>query len=138
MSEIELMREIQVEASKLGARLFRNNNGNGWVGQAIVVKQQGVQVVHPGDVVIRNARPFIAGLGVGTSDLIGFTPLVVTESHVGQTLAVFTACEVKYGKGKLTKEQDAFLKYVNTQGGIGCETRSLGDVAHCIHKLRAP
>ena len=72
MKEIDEMRLVQIEASKIGVKLFRNNVAVGWVGKSERVTAPTVVKVYPGDVIIRKARPLHAGLCVGSSDLIGW------------------------------------------------------------------
>lgn len=128
MTEADLMRAIQIHASKLGLRLFRNNNGTGWAGVT--------SRVNATDMLIRNARPLHAGLGTGTSDLIGWTPLLVKPEHVGLTLAVFTAAEIKSSKGRLTDQQRNFIETVNTSGGIAVCARSVSDLEGAVKHVR--
>lgn len=54
----------------------------------------------------------------GGSDLIGLLKIQVTPAMVGDTLAIFTACEVKGPNGELSKKQIAFLRTVAEAGGI--------------------
>lgn len=88
--------------------------------------------VGPGDVVIRNAHPFHAGLAIGSSDLIGFRATTITEEHLGRRLGVFTALEVKTPKGRATSEQQAFLATVSRFGGIAGIVRSTEDAARVL------
>lgn len=117
MSETILMRKIMKAVSNTGTRLFRNNVAMAWVGKSIRVNKPTAIVLNVGDVVIRNARPLHAGLCVGSGDLIGFTPVVITTEMVGKTIGTFTSIEVKE-KGKPTAEQIAFMKGVLSYGGI--------------------
>ena len=71
MSETDLMRALQKQATKLGARLFRQNAGMGWIGAAVKFSDRRQFTAEPGDVLIRNARPFHAGVQ-GMSDLGGW------------------------------------------------------------------
>jgi len=103
MSEAAIMRQIMVAVSKIGARLFRNNNG--------FLKDARGKYVH-------------FGLGTGTSDLVGWVPVFITDSMVGTELPVFLAIEVKTPSGKLTDEQKNFLYAVNTAGGVAFVARS--------------
>lgn len=121
------MRRIQVEASKLGKRLFRNNVGMGWAGKSFIPHKPTNLTVFPGDVVIRDARPLHSGLGEGSSDLIGWTPLKITPDMVGKTVAIFTACEVKTQTGRLKQSQKKFLDVVNAAGGLGICARNVED-----------
>ena len=79
-------RQTQITATKLGARLFRQNVGFGWIaGPKDTLKANArVQVfMNPGDVLLRQARPFQAG-AEGMSDGGGFVPVVVTPEMVGK------------------------------------------------------
>lgn len=127
MNEGDIQRKLMIEASKLGARVFRQNVGLGWTGKPLTRRSGMVQVAKQ-DLVLRNARPFHAGLCKGSSDLIGWYPLTITEQHVGSTVAVFSAIEVKTKAGRLTKEQRNFLEVVNSSGGFGILAREEGDL----------
>lgn len=119
MSEIDLMRRVQVMASQFGMRLFRNNVGMGWIGKATRISAPTRVQLEPGDVVIRQARPLHAGLCEGSSDLIGFQPLEIQEKHVGQTFAVFSAVETKVNGGRVSPVQQNFIQMIQNAGGIG-------------------
>ena len=93
-------------------RIFRNNVGRAWAGKARQTNGDGV--------FIENARPFHAGLCVGSSDLIGWTATQIN----GESVAIFTAIEVKTATGKPTKEQIKFIEAVNNAGGIAGVCRS--------------
>jgi hypothetical protein len=116
VSESKIMRDIMVALSRVGCRVFRNNVGTGWVGKS--------SRVNATDVLIRQARPLRAGLAEGSSDLIGWTPVKITNDMVGLTLAVFTALEVKSDHGRLSKQQKQFLNAVQLAGGIAVCARS--------------
>lgn len=75
----------------------------------------------------KTGRPIRYGLGVGSSDLIGWTPLVITPEMVGQTVAVFTAVEVKSPTGKATEPQLNFIAQVIRAGGFAGIARSPAD-----------
>lgn len=107
MRESDLLTDLLVAASKLGARLWRNTSGFCTCrGRAI---RYGV------------AAP-------GGSDLIGYLPVTITEAHVGQTLAVFVAVEAKTGKLRPTPEQAAFLRVIREHGAIAIVARSVEDL----------
>lgn len=116
MSEVDIMRLIQIKASDLGHRLWRNNLGDGWVGAQTRVSRSQMVMVHPGDVVIRSARVLHAGLVTGSSDLIGLT-------NTGR----FIACETKTPKGHVTEGQESFIDQIKRMGGIGIIARSVED-----------
>jgi len=116
MSEMELMRAIQVQASTLGHRLFRNNSGVGWAGEQVRVHKPTMVLMKEGDVLIRGARALHAGLCPGSSDLIGLT-------NQGR----FLACEVKSPKKSPTTGQESFLEMVRRMGGIGIVVKTPED-----------
>lgn len=128
MAEVDLMRRLQKLASTLGARLFRQNSGMGWIGK--VERGPGVKRLNPGDVVLRNARPFHAGFD-GLSDLGGWSPVVITPEMVGETIAVYTQVEVKDG-ARVTDEQANWIKAVNKAGGRAGIARNEKDLAEIL------
>lgn len=106
-TESPLMRRVLLHASRLGMRLFRNQVG---------VYQ------------LKDGRWLRSGLCVGSSDLIGWTPVVVTQEMVGKTVAVFTACETKAGRKQATDEQRQFIDTVTLSGGLAVVIRAEADV----------
>jgi hypothetical protein len=128
MSEADLMRRLQARASQLGARLFRQQVGMAWVGRVEKGYPGRRVALGPGDVVIRNARPFHAGV-VGMSDLGGWSPVVVTADMLGQTVAVYTQVEVKTEKGTPSREQLAWIEAVAKAGGRAGIARCDEDLA---------
>lgn len=128
--EADFMRRLQMRASELGARLFRQNVGVGWVGQARRYSRPELVRVNPGDVVIRNARPFHAGVP-GMSDLGGWVSEVVTPGMVGSTVAIYTQAEVKLDAA-VTKEQQAWIEAVRKAGGRAGVARSSEDLSAII------
>lgn len=105
MRESSIMQRVQLEASRLGYRLFRNN-----VGQ--LLDARGVPVRY--------------GLCPGSSDLIGWRELVIMPAMVGQTVAQFVAVEVKTTTGKATPQQMQFLESVTRAGGVAVIARGEG------------
>lgn len=130
MTEADLMRLLQRVASSLGARLFRQNTGVGWVGKTEKSWPGRVVTLRTGDVVIRNARPFHAGV-VGMSDLGGWMPVTVTPEMVGSTVAVYVQVEVKAGT-RPTKEQVAWIDAVNSAGGRAGVAHDESDLSKII------
>jgi len=135
MTEGNLMKSIMLVLGKIpGVRIFRNNTGKAWIGQSVqFTKTQTITVEH-GDVLIKQARFFIAGLCVGSSDLIGFKSVEVTPEMVGQKIAIFTAGEIKTKTGTVTPEQKRFIEMVNQFGGIAFVARSEEEAEHFISK----
>lgn len=121
MKESNIQRAVMLAASESGMTVWRNNVAMAWTGKATRRKD--------GSVLIENPRPLHAGLCKGSSDLIGLQPVTVTEAMVGETLAVFTALEIKTARGKVSPEQERFLEFVKSKGGIARVARSAADVA---------
>ena len=124
MTERALLSTILLQASRVGARLFRNNTGQGWVGMEVHRTVETITLAHP--------RPLHAGLCVGSSDLIGWTPVRITADMVGQTVAVFTAVEVKTGRLQATPDQQNFIEAVRSAGGLAGVARSESDAEKII------
>lgn len=127
MTEHEIQQRILLACGKGDTRIFRNNVGTGWVGQAQVIRQHCTLQLRPGDVVIRNGRPLHAGLCPGSGDLIGWQSTIVTPQIVGQRLAVFASIEVKSERGRVSAEQQAWDATVRRAGGLSGIARSMDD-----------
>lgn len=107
-----VLRNILLACGRAGVRLWRNNTG--------ALEDKTGRVVR-------------YGLCKGSSDLIGFCTVTVTEDMIGQRLAVFVALEVK-DKGRLTTEQAQFLDVVRQAGGIAAEVRSVADAEAALRR----
>jgi hypothetical protein len=128
MSEKKLLHDIMLAATKDGGRLFRNHVGVAWHGgQVIRCTRENRVLLQAGDVLLRGARTVNCGLGVGSSDLIGWRPRVITQADVGKTVAVFAACETKAPGNTATPEQQRFLDVVQTAGGVAVLAYSVDD-----------
>lgn len=119
MNEKSILNKMQLLASKLGHRLFRNNTGMAWQGQ--------VQRIDATTIMVRNATPIKFGLAVGSGDLIGGVPVVITSDMVGRTVLVFTNYEAKCNATRATKEQRNFHDMVISLGGISMIERFTSD-----------
>lgn len=114
MSEAKTQQEIRLAAASAGTVLFRNNQG-GYKDASGRWIQYGV------------CNP-------GGSDLIGWTPVTITQDMVGRTVAVFTACEVKSLKGKPTMAQFNFIDAVKRAGGFAGVARSVADLLSIVRR----
>ena len=127
MSEHITQQRILLACGSGPVRLWRNNVGTGWAGQATKVTSGNLravsQALRPGDVVIRQGRPLHAGLCVGSSDLIGY--------RVVDRVAQFVALEVKSPTGRATAQQTQFIDHINAVGGCAGIVRSVED-AHTV------
>ena len=92
------------------SRMFRNN-----VGAAMV-----------------RGRLVRFGLVKGSSDLIGWTPVEITQDMVGQKVAIFTAIECKAPRGQPTPAQTYFVGRVKMDGGYAGIARSTEDALEII------
>lgn len=118
---------VLIQATKAGWRLFRNNVGRAWQGQCTESygmddKKRRYRVVE-----LFNARMVKFGLVEGSSDLIGWRDLEITQDMVGGRVAQFCAVECKTEKYKrLSAEQRAFLSAVKRAGGYAAVARERG------------
>lgn len=134
----DLVQETIIEASKLGARLFRNNVGLGWIGKIIRITKEIKLNLRPGDMVIRNARALHAGLCEGSSDAVGFVPILITQEMVGKIVPIFASIESKTGKGQLSEKQENWINMVLEFGGIAGVARNLDDLRDLINPCVGP
>jgi hypothetical protein len=124
--ETKIQRLLMMAMSDAGATVFRNETGRFWTGR--VVHQDSGQVTLQGAIMVP------CGLCVGSSDVVGFTPVTITANMVGQTLAVFTAVEVKTRTGRATKEQVNFISQVQKAGGFAGIARNYEEALTIIKK----
>lgn len=127
MTEKNIQTQIMIAASKTGTTVFRNNVGNGVLGQ--IVRQDG------GNFHIIKGRRVQFGLCPGSSDLIGWRTVTVTPDMVNRKIAVFLALEVKTATGKATAEQENFINAVRASGGLAGIVRSIDDAVRVCNPL---
>jgi len=107
VSEAAIQQQIRLALSRAGSVMHRNNVGAYRDDQGRVIRY---------------------GVGnPGGSDLIGWTPVLITHDMVGGMLGVFTAVEVKAPRGKPTEAQLNFIRQVQLGGGIAGIARSTQD-----------
>ena len=89
-----------MELSNKGVRLFRNQVGTGWQ--------------------IHNGKKYFIHFGLmkGSSDLIGWTPTIITPDMVGKKIAIFTGIEIKAKNGRESEEQINWHKTILENGAI--------------------
>jgi hypothetical protein len=120
-NEGAIIAQVLIDATARGWRLFRNTVGLAFMGGQIseertIMDKQGRPLYL---VELLNARRVRVGLCKGSSDLIGWRPLVITSEMVGSTIAQFAAIEVKTDSYKrTTDEQDNFIEQVRAAGGF--------------------
>ncbi len=93
MTEKEIQNKI-LQLSRGDVRLFRNNVG------------------------FDKSNKVKYGLAPGSSDLIGWKTITITEHHIGKKVAVFTAIEVKKPGGRISDKQQNFVDFVDACGGL--------------------
>ena len=119
-AETNVVHECMMSTSKLGSRLFKNVRGGfypiGAVKPLVAAVLRGAWA--EAKAIAKSMRVTMAGLLVpGSSDLIGFTPVVITQEMVGTTVAVFTAIEAK-AETKASPDQKNFMNFVRQNGGL--------------------
>lgn len=119
-SETNIVRLGLMAASRIGARMFRQNVGQGWIGQS--------KKLPNGDVIIKQARPFHAGFE-GLLDTSGFQPVTITPAMVGQMFAQYAEIEYKTDTGRVSDIQRARIRMVRSFGGLAGVARNDADVA---------
>ena len=136
MTEHRIQNEIR-NALAGECLLFRANVGRAWTGNDVYQARRAQAVaLYPGDVVIRQARPFDTGLPPGFGDLFGLAPRIITAAMVGQTVGVYLAADVKSKTGRLTDKQAAYLRAVNDNGGAADVWRSSEDALATVARAK--
>lgn len=112
-NEATVSNNVRLEASRLGARLWRNNVG--------ACKDERGRLVRYG---LCNESKQMNNT-IKSSDLIGVRPVVITGDMVGSTIGQFVARECKAGDWKYRGDphelaQLRFLELVVALGGDAC------------------
>lgn len=115
-SEAAIQQEIRLAAGPAGSTLFRNNSG--------AYKDDSGRMVRYGV-----ASP-------GGADLIGWTPVQITQDMVGRTVAIFTAVEVKKPGGRVTPAQQQFIDAVTRAGGFAGIAHSVEEFQSIVQRYR--
>jgi hypothetical protein len=103
--ESPIVRQLQLLATALGCRLFRNTVAVAVLGKHQRVSRDGPVTLKRGDIIVRGGRVVQVGLPTGSADLIGWRPLTIRTEHVGSTIAQFLSVEVKSAEGRVREEQ---------------------------------
>lgn len=85
---------------------------------------------------IDGAHMVMCGLGLGSADLIGVEIVTITPEMVGTTLARFLAVEVKTPSGRVSPEQEAWLRTVRSFGGEAHVMRSPEEAASFLGRKK--
>ena len=119
MTEHDIQNNIRLALAKLSIYSERINAGRFYGGKVIAHDENRIVLENPTQVM---------GAAPGTSDLIGFRPLQVTQAMVGTTVAQFIAIEVKKPGERPRPNQIKYLEMVNKRGGVGIWADDAGKV----------
>jgi hypothetical protein len=122
--ETNIMHRVMLAISKAGARVFRNNVAQAWVGAVVSRSATTITLLNP--------RPLHAGLCNGSSDIIGWKTVEVTPDMVGKKVALFVAIETKSPRGRPSPEQLNFIQQVKEAGGLAGVAKSDDDALTII------
>lgn len=119
MRESDIQNQVRIHVSKrrLGV-LFRANVGEAWTGDRI-------QKNLDGSITIHNPRRLKTGLPSGFSDLFGIA--------IPGGRAVFL--EMKSSSGRLTPEQENFLRQMASMGALAGVARSIEDAERIFARV---
>lgn len=118
-SEAGILSDIRLEASEVGARLWRNNVGATYTPNG--------QFIRYG---LANDSP-ATNKNIKSADLIGIRPILITPDHVGQIIGQFISREVKapnwrYSGNERELAQLRWAELILSLGGDACFTIGRG------------
>jgi hypothetical protein len=121
MSEQAVQSSIRLAASHAGCMLWRNQSGACYDETGRLIRYGLAN-----DSAQLNKR-------IKSSDLIGVTPMLITDKMVGRTVGVFTAIEVKHEgwthpTNDRERAQAEFIRIVVEKGGLGGFAASVDDL----------
>lgn len=122
VSEKDIEKKIIIAVQSVGTTVFKNNVGT-------------AKKVDP-----RTGKEYFVRFGLceGSSDLIGITPITITDNMVGKKIGVFTAIEVKkdvkkkYDKHRMETQQ-RFIDFVNKNGGVAFKSDDPEDACNKLN-----
>lgn len=128
MSEHKIQNEGRNALAEPDIFNTRANVGKAWTGNEVIrIQRPGAVFLNPGDVVIRQARPFDSGLPVGFTDTFGVTSEIVTPQMVGEKVGIAHFIEYKAEDGRLSPRQKSFISAMLGLGARAGVARSAAD-----------
>lgn len=129
MSEAAVQQDIRLAAARRNAYLWRNNSG--------AFQDERGNFIRYG---LANDSKKL-NEEIKSSDLIGPTPVIVTQEMVGRTIAVFTAVEVKPAgwtgvRSARERAQAKFIALVRSLGGYAGFATSVEEAVRIIEGER--
>lgn len=125
-NEAVVQQQVQLAMARLGAQVWRNNSG--------ACTDDTGRLIRYG---LGNSSAAL-NAAIKSADLIGITPMTVQAHHVGRTVGVFTALEVKRPGWHLTpgdkrgQAQKRFLDIVVGVGGMAGFVTDPADLANIL------
>ena len=126
MTESHLYPQIMQAFSRGNTRVFRQNAGTAWQGKIIEQSPSRLVLAYPR--AIRLGTP-------GMADLGGLTSVLVTPEMIGQFIGVDVQIECKFGTGRPTTEQNAYIAMIRQLGGRAGIARSIEEAGRIIQGL---
>ena len=111
MKESKIQNDIRIACNTGSTRAWRNNIAK------LQVRGQWVNFGIPSK---------------GGSDLIGLHTMEIQPKHIGKSVAVFVAIEVKTPTGKPSQEQIRFIEFAKKAGAIAGIARSPEEATNLI------
>lgn len=108
-SEMAILQLVKLEASKKGARLWRNNRGATYTQEGNFIRFG-----------LANESKQVNKI-IKSSDLIGIKPIKIGKKHLGNTIGCFLSREIKAKnwKYKNTEHEQAQLNWINLINALG-------------------
>ena len=125
-NEAVVQQQVQLAMARLGAQVWRNNSG--------ACTDDTGRLIRYG---LGNSSAAL-NAAIKSADLIGITPMTVQAHHVGRTVGVFTALEVKrpgwhlIPGDKRGQAQKRFLDIVVGVGGMAGFVTDPADLANIL------
>lgn len=120
-SEAAIQNLVKAEASRCGARLWRNN-----LGAVTTIDNRFIRFG------LANESSSVNKI-IKSADLIGIRPLLITQDYVGKIIGQFLSREIKhsrwlYSATEIERAQLAWANLINNLGGDACFANGEGTI----------